>query len=38
MIVYEQSMLISDELILLFLHKNNHMQNMKHEGGGVYGQ
>jgi hypothetical protein len=33
-------MLIGDKLFLLLLHKNDHMQDMKHEGGGGghYGQ
>jgi len=31
MIIYECSMLITDELIILILHKNGHMQGMENE-------
>ncbi len=31
MIIYECNMLIGDELIILVLHKDDHMQNMKNE-------
>jgi hypothetical protein len=31
MIIYECNMLIGDKLIILVLHKDDHMQNMKNE-------